>query len=306
MTDGNPEPQVYILPGSGTLPDHDHREPPETMGPSMSLPASLEMLKATSRTFFLPIMQLEGRLQSAVAGAYLGFRAIDEIEDHPRLAADEKARLLDGVDDAMQVSPERREERLRVLFEPARAALPPVTRKLADWVRMVPAEVAPRVADAIGSMALRMAAWAQADWQVEDEGGLDRYTYGVAGAVGVLLADLWAWHDGLQTDRRLAVGFGRGLQSVNILRNREEDRERGVDFFPAGWGPEHMTAYCRHQLALADAYVEQLPPGSIRRFCEIPLRLAHATLEALAEGRGKLSRREVLAVVANVCPADGP
>lgn len=65
-------------------------------------------------------------------------------------------------------------------------------------------------------------------WRVETDNDLDRYTYGVAGATGVLLCDLWAWAGGEQLNRSAAIQFGRGLQAVNILRNRREDLERGM------------------------------------------------------------------------------
>ena len=79
-------------------------------------------------------------------------------------------------------------------------------------------------------MADRMAYWADNNWKIETESDLDRYTFGVAGAVGLLLSDLWAWYDGTKTNRTQAIGFGRGLQAVNILRNHAEDLTRGVDF----------------------------------------------------------------------------
>ena len=70
------------------------------------------------------------------------------------------------------------------------------------------------------------------DWRIESQDDLDRYTHSVAGSVGLLLSDLWAWHDGTRTDRGDAVAYGRGLQTVNIIRNRDEDLGRGADFFP--------------------------------------------------------------------------
>jgi farnesyl-diphosphate farnesyltransferase len=113
----------------------------------------------------------------------------------------------------------------------------------------------------------------------------------------VLLSDLWAWHDGTLTDRDEAVGFGRGLQAVNIARNRQEDLSRGVDFYPADWDDEDMYSYCRRNLALADRYKSSLPEGPIFDFCTIPLALAHATLDTLAEGNEKLTRSQVLKIV---------
>jgi farnesyl-diphosphate farnesyltransferase len=43
-----------------------------------------------------------------------------------------------------------------------------------------------------------------------------------------------------------------------------------------------------------------LPKGAPREFCRLPLALAHATLDAMAEGQAKLSRLQVMAVVAQV------
>jgi hypothetical protein len=54
---------------------------------------ALEVLKATSRTFYVPISRLPSGLQEAVSSAYLCMRAIDEIEDHPNLHRADKARM---------------------------------------------------------------------------------------------------------------------------------------------------------------------------------------------------------------------
>ncbi len=45
--------------------------------------------------------------------------------------------------------------------------------------------------------------------------------------------------------------------TVNILRNREEDAERGVNFYPDGWGFDEMLAHTERNLALADAYIRR-------------------------------------------------
>jgi farnesyl-diphosphate farnesyltransferase len=123
----------------------------------------------------------------------------------------------------------------------------------------------------------------------------------VAGAVGLLLSDLWAWYDGTQTHRVYAIGFGRGLQAVNILRNYKDDGSRGVDFFPEGWTSEQMHSYAKRNLALADAYTGALPSGPALDFCRIPLALAHATLNVLADGQDKLTRSAVVELIEQVC-----
>lgn len=266
----------------------------------MSLPEdALQTLRDTSRTFFEPIVRLPAGLQEAVGAAYLCMRAIDEIEDHLTLTPPEKAQLLRHVSLTLQAVPR---EIPRALAS-ERVELPEVTQRLGDWLNLAPPGIAPRIADAIATMAERMAHWADIGWRVRDEADLDRYTYGVAGAVGLLLSDLWAWFAGIQTDRLRAVGFGRGLQAVNILRNHQDDLARGVNLYPDGWDDRRMHSYARRHLALADAYLLDLPHGPILDSCRIPLALAYATLEVLEGGRDKLSRREVQEILEGVAPA---
>jgi farnesyl-diphosphate farnesyltransferase len=81
------------------------------------------------------------------------------------------------------------------------------------------------------------------------------------------------------------------------LRNHSEDLKRGVDFYPQGWTAANMQEYARRNLALADAYTQNLGAGPALDFCQIPLTLAHGTLDALANGKEKLSRNDVLALL---------
>jgi farnesyl-diphosphate farnesyltransferase len=255
----------------------------------------LETLKVTSRTFYIPISNLPAGLMEAVGSGYLCLRAIDEIEDHPTLKSEAKARLLRQISRAIQASGERlRVEELWQASSEFREQLPEVSLRLGEWMSLAPRTIAHRVWDATATMADRMAGWAEENFKVLSESDLDRYTMGVAGAVGLMLSDLWAWFDGTRTNRVYAIGFGRGLQSVNILRNRQEDLARGVDFFPAGWDSTRMMAYARQNLSLAEAYIAELPSGPALDFCRIPFILARATLEALEQGRSKLEREEVL------------
>ena len=262
---------------------------------------ALEILKETSRTFYIPISQLPPGLQDAVASAYLCMRAIDEIEDHTELDNATKAQLLRSLSHTLQSAVDGFDlDTFAAGFGAAHTLLPEVTLRVREWAILAPESIAPRIWDATAAMADRMAGWAEVNWQVQSEADLDRYTFGVAGAVGLLLSDLWAWYDGTSTNRTQAIGFGRGLQAVNILRNNSEDRRRGVTFFPVGWDSSQMTAYARRNLALADAYTQALPDGPALSFCRIPLTLAHGTLDALADGREKLSRTDVLALIARV------
>lgn len=261
---------------------------------------ALDTLRKTSRTFFIPISRLPGRLQDAVTSGYLCLRAIDEVEDHPELDNHTKALLLHAISHILQTTFVASD--FTTLFAPYQQELPEVTLQIGDWALLAPSSIAPRVWEATATMADRMAQWAEHDWMIQTATDLDRYTFGVAGSVGLLLSDLWMWYNGTPSNRNHAVGFGRGLQAVNILRNHAEDTARGVEFFPPGWCAKDMHAYAYRNLELADAYTRALPSGPVLDFCAIPLALAYATLECLAQGDGKLSRSDVLQIVNQFTP----
>ncbi|HHP7232474.1 MAG TPA: squalene/phytoene synthase family protein [Xenococcaceae cyanobacterium] len=261
---------------------------------------ALEILKQTSRTFYIPISLLPKRLQDAVASAYLCMRAIDEIEDHDFLDNQTKAELLQQISLNLQSQGDRSgEANFAYSFQPYSEILPEVTLRIGEWSTLASETIAPRIWDATAAMADRMAYWAKADWNITTSADLDAYTFSVAGAVGLLLSDIWAWYDGTMTNRSYAIGFGRGLQAVNIIRNRTEDLSRGADFFPDGWQTRDMQQYARSQLQLGRLYTDALPNSPALDFCRIPLTLAFATLDAIALGKAKLSRSEVLSLVNN-------
>src|SRR5699024_1169338 len=108
-------------------------------------------------------------------------------------------------------------------------------------------------------MAIGMADWVKKDWHIQTVADLNDYTYYVAGLVGVMLSDIWKWYDGTETDHDLAIGYGKGLQAVNILRNQHEDfAERGVRFIPEGWTRDDMFDFAEDNLRLADEYMKDI------------------------------------------------
>lgn len=263
---------------------------------------ALETLKQTSRTFYIPIVRLPGELQDAVASAYLCMRAIDEIEDTPDLDNFTKAKLLRSISLRMQeVTDIDSYARIGSGLVAYSDVLPEVSLCIGEWASLAPENIAPRICDATAAMADRMAYWAEQNWEINTESDLDRYTFSVAGAVGLLLSDLWSWYDNTTTDRAQAIAFGRGLQAVNIVRNQGEDSQRGVSFIPNGWSNRDVQDYARKQLELAQLYIESLPKGSpALSFCQIPYVLAKGTLDAISLGKPKLSRHDVLSLVEKV------
>ena len=262
---------------------------------------ALKTLKETSRTFFIPINGLPDGLQEAVASAYLCMRAIDEVEDHPQIDNKLKVEILTKMSLSLQaINRNTTKQELTANIESYQDLLPEVSYRLADWALLAPPSIAGRVCDATAAMADRMAYWAGRNWQIGTVAELDQYTFSVAGAVGLLLSDLWGWYDNTQTNREEAIGFGRGLQAVNILRNHKEDKLRGVSFFPDNWQLEDMFDYARYNLSLADSYTKSLSKGPVLNFCQIPLTLAHATLDVMVLGKPKLTRNQVMALLAKI------
>ncbi|WP_209122211.1 squalene/phytoene synthase family protein [Alkalihalobacillus sp. BA299] len=256
------------------------------------------MLMETSRTFFIPISKLPGELEEAVMSAYLCMRAIDEIEDNSQLPSEAKINLLNSLSNIMKST--FNEADITALFAPYKDSLPEVTLQLNDWIKLSPHSATPSILNSTSKMAEGMGKWVEKNWNIESTEDLDQYTFYVAGLVGVLLSDLWKWYDGIECDPSLAIGFGRGLQAVNIIRNREEDLARGVDFFPNGWKMTDMFTYARTNLELGDLYSKNLKVGPIYNFCKIPLALAFATLDAIEAGEKKLTRNSVIEIVNEV------
>ncbi|WP_164670788.1 squalene/phytoene synthase family protein [Virgibacillus doumboii] len=259
---------------------------------------AMHVLKETSRTFYIPITLLKPTLKKTVGSAYLCMRAIDEIEDHEELDTETKQRLLRSTKVLLQSEFDK--DAYRELLQPYEKLLPEVTLRLGDWIDVCPEGIVEKVKESTAIMAGGMADWAERHWNVKTKEDLDDYTYYVAGLVGVMLSDIWEWYDGTKTDRDLAVGYGRGLQAVNILRNQDEDSERGVNFVPDGWTRADMFSYTENNLAQADEYMKDIHTRNIQLFCQIPLALAKRTVKALKDGREKISRNEVETIVEDI------
>ena len=264
-------------------------------GQSVLQKEAFRVLGETSRTFIIPIKQLGPGLQEAVSSAYLSMRAIDEIEDHHTLPKPSKIELLESI--SAMLTEGFDEQQYQQAVEPYRTYLPEVSLRLGDWLKLSPDHTRGTVSKYTATMAKGMAEWVAKDWKISNKEGLDDYTYYVAGLVGVMLSELWELYGECKIHPDQSIAFGRGLQLVNIISNRNEDLERGVDFYPSGWKFEDMINYARQNLKVADAYTKKIKVNSIYNFCRIPLDLAFGTLEAIESGKSKLNRASVLKIV---------
>jgi farnesyl-diphosphate farnesyltransferase len=234
------------------------------------------MVRSYSTTWYEPIMKMPARLNEACTGTYLMLRAIDEIEDHPNLSAADRAALLRNVSIALQT--QQNPDYFAHIMRAQEEELPDVTCRLAQWRLLIPPDIAPRVYDVIATMADRMAEWVLRDFHFASREDLDRYTYAVGSSAVLVFSDLASWYDGAPSHRTQGVALGRFLQAVNILIDRANDAERGVDMVPAGWQLPQMIDYVHEQEADADAFVDGLGHGPARDFFEGPHRRAHKAL----------------------------
>jgi len=259
---------------------------------------AMHVLKLTSRTFYIPIKMLNPTLRKTVGSAYLCMRAIDEIEDHEGLESEVKQHLLLSTSELLQN--EFDNDAYQSLLKPYEEVLPEVTLRLGDWLSVCPDDIIDKIKESTSIMAAGMARWVEKDWIVKTKEDLDEYTFYVAGLVGIMLSDIWERYDGTKTNRDLAIGYGRGLQAVNMLRNQDEDADRGVQFMPDGWTRDDMFEYATTNLNKADEYIESINTKNILLFCKIPLALAKKTLKTLKSGHEKMTREEVESTVQGI------
>jgi farnesyl-diphosphate farnesyltransferase len=94
----------------------------------------------------------------------------------------------------------------------------------------------------------------------------------------------------------LGIRFGKGLQLVNILRDRQADSDKGRIYVPTERFNE-VLADARTHLQGAREYVRALRNYRLRVACALPLFLADETLDRIernpSASRVKVPRRRV-------------
>jgi farnesyl-diphosphate farnesyltransferase len=269
-----------------------------------------EMLRGVSRTFALSIEQLPRVLRDSITIAYLMFRVSDCLEDHPDIEPARKAELLRLWDRIL-----RGDAPMQALTD-AVAVLdgsdPEVyvaqqASGLVEQLATLPEEIQASILRHVRETSLGMARWQERAPCVGDEAEMDDYMHHVAGLVGYLVTDIFAWYlPGVRKRRNelmpLAREFGLALQTVNVIRGLRKDFERGWVFVPrtfcerAGLTPaqlfdpanldqalqvvEMLAQKAERHLRAGMAYVTALPRHQhrIRLACIWPLFFAAKTL----------------------------
>lgn len=201
---------------------------------------SSQMLRGVSRTFALSIEQLPGILREATANAYLLLRVSDCLEDHETMSADRKSYLLRLWADVLAGN--EPVARLTASIADLDGQDPEVhvaqnAGLILDWLHKLPDGLQEPILTRVRRSTLGMARWQDHGPFVEDEAALDDYMHEVAGRVGYLVTDLFAWYSARIRERREALlplsrQCGLALQTVNVIRGIPKDYERGWVFVP--------------------------------------------------------------------------
>jgi farnesyl-diphosphate farnesyltransferase len=212
------------------------------------------LLRRVSRSFYLTLRLLPPQVRESIALAYLVARLSDTVADGAETEAEE------------QLLARRKEIEGWLLNSPDRNDIEAVWSTIREGQRFDQD---------------RFSATNSSPLSAQE---LDRYAYLVAGCVGEFWTRLcqkkiphFASLD-LPEMTELGIRFGKGLQLVNILRDRQADALKRRTYVPAGRFYE-VLAEARAHLRAAGRYVSALRNYHLRLACALPLYLACETLD---------------------------
>lgn len=294
-----------------------------------------DMLRLSSRTFAIGIERLPKELSHALTIAYLLLRVSDYLEDNEEMPAQQKVRLLYLWDKALGDEVPVADLMQEMTYPPEETADSVVARRadyLLEELAAIPEGMRQPILKHVRDSTIGMARWVARGPLVNNEADMDDYMHEVAGRVGYLVTELFAWYSytirqHLDTLIPLAREFGLALQTVNVIRGLRDDYERGWIFVPesfcaavnlpreALFDPAHeqeamvvvdmLIQKAERHLELAKTYLKSLPPWqhSIRLACMFPLLFAVRTLAicrnstSVLYSEAKMQREEVKQIV---------
>jgi len=209
------------------------------------------ILKSVSRSFYLTIKFLPRPLREPVSLAYLLARATDTIADTATIPATTRlttlrgfARVIAGELDFNAVAEALRDFAAQQ-SDPHERTLIEQLRSCIDWL----AELDPADRDDIRTVLKTIVRGQELDLErfgdparatsLRTVAELDEYTYLVAGCVGEFWTKLGFRHltpfANLSPNEmtRLGIEYGKGLQLINVLRDRGADLQNGRNYLPA-------------------------------------------------------------------------
>ena len=249
-----------------------------------------EILRRTSRSFYLTIRFLPQTIRGDVTLAYLLARATDTIADCSAADPARRLQVLISARDSLHapsVAGYPAEEWTRDHRDPAEKQLLSALPRL--WSRLH-GQRDKLVAGVLGSILegqiFDLQRFENDSAPLTDE-ELARYTYLVAGSVGEFWTDLCAARlgnfaaDPIDIMRRRARHYGQALQLVNILRDRRMDEVLGRSYVNAA-DAARWTEQARAWLSDAADYCAALRSGRLRYATVLPALLGGRTLSLVA------------------------
>lgn len=242
------------------------------------------LLRDVSRSFYLTVRVLPGRVRAPIGLAYLLARATDTIADTAAVDVPHRIDALGRLSAAIQGAATGAGD-LRAFREGGAGATDGEQRLLArlDEVLALLGDTPTEDRDAIRSVLATIASGQELDLRrfghampgairaLDTDADLDDYTYRVAGCVGEFWTRVCLHHllDATRLDvarlRADGVRYGQGLQLVNILRDLPRDLRDGRCYLPserlaaAGLSPAALLDPARRAdvRPLYDAYLDR-------------------------------------------------
>jgi len=275
-----------------------------------------QLLNAYARTFALTLRVLPQVLREPLGLTYLLARATDTVADAPGVGREQKLSLLEELQDAVNSESFHWEtDSIQELLSASEAELLAAVPMLMDALAVHPdrGELLRLWRTILTGQIMDLRRFTPGTEPLSSE-ELEEYCHLVAGSVGETWTHLIALHAPwvLLGSREELVKFGSaygmGLQLLNIVRDRAEDRRLGRFYIREEEVPQ-MLEQISSWLQQGKKYCSHLRPGRIRYASELPLRLALKTLERLGRSheseRVKLPRWEVYTLLIRTLPSLG-
>ena len=271
-----------------------------------------ETLIQQSRSFSIPILNLDDRFQIPVMVEYNLNKTIDTIEDSPRLETDEKIRLIQDFCNCLkqeEPSPAVKHRMLEVtpfdeayVFKNYEATIN-LYNLLSKQEKALARKWTTEMAEGMCGFLTR---------SIDTLKDLNEYCYYVAGTVGIYLTRILKLKGSNVTQNiftkmeQNAVTFGLFLQKLNIIRDHMEDntdKKRG--FWPSCYFEEEkdrvkiLNKMCHETLSNdvpgAIEYYRNIPPGNdtYEYFIRFILSSGLEYLKILKNNRSVFSNKKV-------------
>ena len=264
-----------------------------------------DILRRTSRSFYLTIRLLPGSVRGDVSLAYLLARATDTIADTSTAAHDRRIALLHAARNSLEknriegfdADAWARDQRDAAEADLLRA-LPQLWAKLPAREETARALLIRVMDHILGGQIFDLERFSpDAPPLTREE--LERYTFLVAGSVGEFWHDLCRHRladysrDNSDAMRLRALHYGQGLQLVNIIRDRAMDDALGRVYLVES-EVARAEAQAREWLREGAEYCAALRPGRLRYATLLPALLGLRTLVlSAAQPRGTLTPAKV-------------